>query len=238
MTEPNEREKKLAREHSLVTGDGEDDSGIAIGHLLARYRAELLKPENVLREAERLLRVGNVHSLSHDRCNERWHAWARESPQPNTGATLAEACGLPTEPSDSDAQIPGLLERIAELERENHEYQRCNLELAETADRLERERDAAREQRDAWAKQCNFASEAQADASAHAARLESEKALLVIELAALRRLERGEDAAYERGRAEERAAVVAWLREEACVFGEDGAIERGDHVQDAEKETP
>ena len=56
MTEPNEREKKLAREHSLVTGDGEDDSGIAIGHLLARYRAELLKPENVLREAERLLR--------------------------------------------------------------------------------------------------------------------------------------------------------------------------------------
>ena len=146
MTEPNEREKKLAREHSLVTGDGEDDSGIAIGHLLARYRAELLKPENVLREAERLLRVGNVHSLSHDRCNERWHAWARESPQPNTGATLAEACGLPTEPSDSDAQIPGLLERIAELERENHEYQRCNLELAETADRLERERDAARPQ--------------------------------------------------------------------------------------------
>ena len=55
MTEPNEREKKLAREHSLVTGDGEDDSGTAIGHLLARYRAELLKPENVMREAERLL---------------------------------------------------------------------------------------------------------------------------------------------------------------------------------------
>jgi hypothetical protein len=119
--------------------------------------------------------------------------------------------------------------RVAELERENHEYQRCNLELAETADRLERERDAARDEIRALAVEVDKVCD-ERDAW-KAKYLEARKS------------------GYEEGRDEERAAVVASLRRQVeglrlmrrmqlTRYVEQLAddFERGEHVQAAEKE--